>query len=58
MKEDEVGRACGTSGRRDMPTEYWRESFTSRENLEELGMDVRQNSKGTYRNRLGGCGLD
>jgi hypothetical protein len=39
MKEDEVGRACSTSGRRNMHTGYWRENFTSRENLEEQGMD-------------------
>lgn len=39
MKEDEVGRACGTSGRRDMHTGYGRENFMSRENLEDLGMD-------------------
>jgi hypothetical protein len=45
MKEDEMGRACGTSVRRDMHTGYWRENFTSRENLEELGMDDKTKCK-------------
>jgi hypothetical protein len=38
MKENEMGRACGTCGRRDMHTVFWQGNFTPRENLEEVDM--------------------
>ena len=43
MKEDEVGRACGTSGRRDMHRGYWRETLRQEKIWKNLAWMVRQN---------------
>jgi hypothetical protein len=42
IKEDEMGRVCGTyGGRREMYTGFWRRKLEERDHLEVLGIDER-----------------